>query len=330
MFKDLKKQLNDLNCKIYKDIKATNCMLCGNAMTSPCNSHTVPQFVLKEIVIKGKVCYGQTLSKVKEIDTEKGVNNAFTFKLIFKKCDNLFFKEYESKESILHFDDIPNKNKFLAPMSVKCNLGRLSSKLYIKRFKEVMYLNGYEDPSLSGEKVEIIQHKAYIKHLKKLKNSSKEEFTILFNCLLDYEVGIACQTTICLVRDLEGNLIFDMLDISFSNKLDFLYLAILPIEGKTRILLFVENSHLGRNLSFINQFKALDLKDKIHAIFIMLILYSEQFYINPKLKDIILRDKTLCKIYKKSDNDGKDNKVFECFKNFTSYNNYLIKDYCIK
>lgn len=113
MFKDLKKQLNDLNCKIYKDIKATNCMLCGNAMTSPCNSHTVPQFVLKEIVIKGKVCYGQTLSKVKEIDTEKGVNNAFTFKLICKNVITYFLKNMNQKKAFYILMIFQIKTSFL-------------------------------------------------------------------------------------------------------------------------------------------------------------------------------------------------------------------------
>lgn len=330
MYNDLKKQLNDLKAKIYKDIKPTNCLLCGNVMTSPCNSHTVPQFVLKTIAKNGKVCYGQALAKIKEIDTETGIGNAFPFKLICRKCDNSFFKEYESSESILYFDGSKNNNRILAPMAVKSHLGRLSSKLYIKRFKERMYLNGYENPNLSGEKLEIVQHRVYIKNLKKLKNSSKEEFTIIFNDLLDYEVGIACQTTICLVRDLDGNLLFDMLDIRFSNKLDFLYLTIFPTEGKTRIMLFVENSHIERNLSFIYKFDKLDLEDKIHAIFIMLILYSEQFYMNPKLKDIILKDKALCKIYKKSDNDGKGDKVFKCFQDFRKYNNYLLEKYSLQ
>lgn len=112
--------------------------------------------------------------------------------------------------------------------------------------------------------------------------------------------------------------------------IECLYLVIFPIGGKTRILLFVNKSNIGHNQSVINQFLKLNIEEQLHALFIMLIVYSEQFYMNPTLKNIILKDKALCKIYKKTDNDGKGDKVFKCFQTFRKYNNYLLEKYSLK
>ena len=121
-----------------------------------------------------------------------------------------------------------------------------------------------------------------------------------------------------------------MQDINFSNMLECLYLAIFPIEGKTRILLYVNKNKIGHNQTFINQFSRLNIEEQLHALFIMLIIYSEQFFMHPTLKNIILKDKALCKIYRKTDNDGKGDKVFKCFQDFRKYNNYLLEKYSLR
>ncbi len=35
--------------------KPANCLLCGKEASSFCNSHSIPQFCLKQIALKGKV-----------------------------------------------------------------------------------------------------------------------------------------------------------------------------------------------------------------------------------------------------------------------------------
>ena len=57
-------------------------------MNSFCNSHVVPQFILKEIADVGMVYYGQSLHEENVfLPTKTGINNAFTFKLICRDCD---------------------------------------------------------------------------------------------------------------------------------------------------------------------------------------------------------------------------------------------------
>lgn len=89
-----KKSLTAFNKKfsMYKHTgeqkaKPENCMLCGKKTVSFCNSHSIPQFCLKNITTDGK---SKTLNQAIGIDFmpyEVGLNRTGTFKLICKKCD---------------------------------------------------------------------------------------------------------------------------------------------------------------------------------------------------------------------------------------------------
>lgn len=41
--------------QIEREAKTTACFLCGKKIDSPCNSHVVPRFILKEIAQQGMV-----------------------------------------------------------------------------------------------------------------------------------------------------------------------------------------------------------------------------------------------------------------------------------
>ena len=57
-------ETNNLLRQIERDAKTTACFLCGKKIDSPCNSHLVPRFILKEIAQQGMVEYGQSLSRL--------------------------------------------------------------------------------------------------------------------------------------------------------------------------------------------------------------------------------------------------------------------------
>lgn len=48
-------ETNNLLRQIERDAKTTACFLCGKKIDSPCNSHVVPRFILKEIAQQGMV-----------------------------------------------------------------------------------------------------------------------------------------------------------------------------------------------------------------------------------------------------------------------------------
>ena len=54
-----------------------------------------------------------------------------------------------------------------------------------------------------------------------------------------------------------------------------------------------------------------------------MILYSEQFYINPKLKEKMLKDKKICELYKATDLQNNNTKGLKKLSEFKKYANYF-------
>ena len=80
---------------------------------------------------------------------------------------------------------------------------------------------------------------------------------------------------------------------------------------------------MGHNKTFIEDFTKLTDEEKIHLLFIMMILYSEQFYINPKLKEKMLKDRKICELYKSTDLKNNNTKEFKKISEFKKYTNYF-------
>lgn len=67
-------------------------------------------------------------------DIEKGINNSGTFKYICDNCDNTFFKDYESEESLL--GDITDK--MLAEIALKDELLNVAKRSQEKELYKQM------------------------------------------------------------------------------------------------------------------------------------------------------------------------------------------------
>ena len=78
-----KREASEFFGALNKYSRVDHCVLCDRKMTSPCNSHVVPQFILKNISEDGKVSYGHALFKKKVLGLDKptGINNAYTLGL---------------------------------------------------------------------------------------------------------------------------------------------------------------------------------------------------------------------------------------------------------
>lgn len=64
---------------------------------------------------------------------------------------------------------------------------------------------------------------------------------------------------------------------------------------------------------------------KLHFLFVSLIIHSEYFFINPRLKDKLLKDKKNTKLYRQTDSMLTFNTLKE-IKNLKKYPNYLINE----
>ena len=179
MFKKIKleskKEWSEFCHQVEQNSQPEHCLLCGEKMTSPCNSHVVPQFILKRIAEKGMVCYGQSLfyhaRKNDFIKTTTGINNAFTFRLICKDCDQVRFRHYESPDAILNFDNLnrEEQKQILSEMAIKTHLSHIytKAKTYTRNAalysEQMVYLHACGGQT--AYELDIQEHLMYIRSL---------------------------------------------------------------------------------------------------------------------------------------------------------------------
>ena len=327
----LKKEISQLLNHVEQSSKPDHCILCGKKNVAICNSHIVPQFILRRIANEGMVCSGQSLFDKQNdfIQTKKGVKNAFTFHLICRDCDKKLFSNYENPNAIINFDKLSNdnKNSVLIEMALKTHLAHIYSKAKSLNLRDALYheelQSMYNIGLPTAFEIDIQEHFQYIDSLNKSRKSTSFTFEILYNELLDYEVGLATQTIIAYQYDLTGKQIFDPHDFVTTNLTKYFYLMILPYNGKTRVMFYIERKYKTLVAPIIQQFNELNEEEKLHFLFISLMIFDEQFYINLVLQQKFRKDKNLVKLYTATDMSSISGDACKKIKDFRKYKNYL-------
>ena len=319
---------------IDKFTKVDNCVLCGKKITSACNSHVVPQFILKEIAENGHVSYGHALHtiNIKGLDRTTGVKNAYTFRLICKDCDRKTFQDYENPLNLENFDslDLNTKKKILCEMAIKTHLSHISMK-YRRMVARDLPTGGklgtleQEGKLIFAERIDMEEHERYIQMLRKFIKSNKNPFVVLYDKVLDYKTKLATQTVINYNYDLTGKKIFDPNLVIYDNECRYFYLMILPQKDKTRILFYIEKEYLPNVQVIADQFQSLSDGDKLHFLFISLLIHDQQFYMAPTFAETIFKkNKKIVKLYVSTEVSARyQSKI----KDFRKYTNYLLKEY---
>ena len=332
-----KKEWADFCHQVEQDLQPDYCLLCGKKMTSPCNSHVVPQFILKRIADKGMVCYGQSLFqnawKNDFIKTTTGINNAFTFRLICNDCDKKQFCHYETPAAILNYDSfsLEEQKLILLEMAIKTHLSHIytKAKTYTEKAMQCPELMDsiHACVGSTAYELDIQEHKKYIQTLNRFKKTTSFPFVVLYDRLLDYETDIAAQTIISYTHNLKGEQLYDPYDFSQDELMQYLYLMILPYQGKTRVLFYVEKKYQSHVQSIIEGFNTLTEADKLHFLFVSLIIYDEHFYICPSLQEKMKKDRKIIKLYTRTDHSGNGGvSGMDEIANFRRYHNYLTDD----
>ncbi|MBS6953978.1 MAG: hypothetical protein KH230_12185 [Enterocloster asparagiformis] len=209
--------MNKLLSSARSSAKPGECILCGKPQTSFCNSHSVPQLSLKNIAENGKILHASALMGMEVVDIEKGVNNSGTFHFICNECDGTFFQDYENEQNLKS----PPTDKMLAEIAVKnlllqlCKRGQ-EKEIYRELQEEFHTYTNLED--LEG--IKALDVRDYTKELQFHKNIAdkniKGGYQVLYWSVLPYKVPIAMQSAISLAKDLEGNEINNIFDMSES------------------------------------------------------------------------------------------------------------------
>lgn len=284
---DVRKKMNRLLSTARSIAKPDKCILCGKSQTSFCNSHSVPQLSLRNIADNGKVLHASLLMGIDVVDVEKGVNNSGTFHFICNECDRTFFQDYENEQSL---KSMPT-DKMLAEIAVKNILLQLSKRgqekeLYRELQKQFHAYSNLEN--LKGiMELDVRDYEEELQFHKDIAdNNISGGYQILYWSVLPYKVPIATQSAIALLKDLEGNEINNIFDMSESVKMQFMHLAILPLKEESVVLAFYhKRDKLYRKLR--HQINSLSKQKILQFLNYIIFAYTENYFISKTIQSAI-------------------------------------------
>ncbi|WP_367567210.1 hypothetical protein [Lacrimispora sp.] len=284
-----KKKLNTILKDSKSQAKLDKCYYCNNNCKSFCNSHTIPQFCLKNIAVNGKVYWMNTILEMPAMKDEKGVNESGVFHLICRDCDSKIFKDYENPEN---YNDVPTI-KMLAQIDMKNNLKNISKRLteielYKLMGERLSASNDFVNYRNEINKMDLKEYEDSFSNAKKVDlKPSNSEYHIGFYQILPYVVPVAFQGAVALVSDINGDIINDIYNPDPKYVIKNISLCIFPFKTSSLIMLFVEKNN-RRFSRFFRQLKKLSLEEQLSIINFILFSYTEDYFLSPNIsKDVI-------------------------------------------
>lgn len=273
---EMRKKYSKLINESKRQAKQEKCLWCGKKITRFCNSHSVPRCVLDNIDTDGKVDYFNAIVNIPFINSDKGMNEAETFKLLCPECDGKIFQDYESLEAL---KEIPSE-RMLEEIALKNILLMLN-----KRYTEIaLYNNLLKESKIpypfdKKQEVNSLDERDYFWDFNRIKEIMKEndercEFKLFYWKHLDYTVPIAFQGPITLYGDLNGNIVTDIYNTSEEVIVKHMHICVFPLDIGSVVFAFYNKADTEYD-SFANQFNELDDDEKMKIISYIIYEYSE-------------------------------------------------------
>lgn len=274
---EARKKYSKLISLSRRQAKKGQCLWCGKEITRFCNSHSVPQFVLRNINVDGKLDNFNSIINVPLINNDQGINEAGTFKLLCNECDNKIFQEYENPNNLA---EKPNE-RMLEEIALKNTLMMLN-----KRYLEKELFNNlqqqYQMPYPYAQKQEVneLDERDYFWHYNRIcemmksgKNESR--FNLFYWKKLDYKVPIAFQGMISLYGDLNGNIVTDIYNKSEKIINKHMHLCMFPLETESVVFAFYHEEDKEYD-EFAKQFTKLHEDEKLALLSYIVYEYQEE------------------------------------------------------
>lgn len=259
-----RKSESEIKREAFKEQLFEKCFCCGKKKKL-IDSHTVPQFILKNLSKPFKYRTSFQIEDGLSANHKVGLKNAGIFRMLCDSCDSGTFKEYEKSEDVLlSFDSNDSKNNcqlILDQIALKNLYKKIYDYTYWSRY--LTTLKKYACPKKLS-KMNIDNH---IEQLQAQKMAciyevyrifdTKHNNQILYNELLDYVIPIAAQGCFCL--NYKG---YKFIDV---DKVTYMHLALFPLKEKSRVILFTNNYNEYYN-DWIIKFDKLSVKNKLKTI----------------------------------------------------------------
>lgn len=281
---EIRKNYSKLINKSKQQAKKSECLWCGKKITRFCNSHSVPQCILKNIDTDGKVDYFNSMLDIPMLNSDKGIGEAGTFKLLCNNCDSKIFQDYEDMDKLC-----------LEPTEIMLEEIALKNVVMMlnKRFLEIELFNNmqkeFEAPYPYDIKQEVnsLDERDFwwdfnrIKEMINLPNEQKSIYKIFFWEKLDYVIPIAYQGMITLYGDLEGHIVTDMYNKSENIIINHMHICMFPLKSCSVVFAFYHEDDKEYH-NFAEQFKNLDKEEQLTVLSYIVYEYSEDMLLAKK------------------------------------------------
>lgn len=288
---EVNKKMSGFLKKANENAKPKTCFICHKPCSSFCNSHSVPQFCLKQIAKDGKLYPSAWNSGLPLQDRELGVKEAGTFQIICNDCDSRVFQEYETPETY----SSPPRGKVLAQICMKDYLQMISKR---KREIELYKLEEEQFPfysfaalhNIDIAKLDLHEYELGFEraHTASARNHDDWYYLCYFQ-RLDYIVPFAFQGQIALICGLNGEIINDIYNMSPNYRLEEIHIAVFPLKTGS-IVMIITDSRRARYRKFYRQLKKLPLEDQLAVINYIIFSYSENVFISKDLDETVMTD----------------------------------------
>lgn len=243
---EARKTLSRIKRESEKLAKRDKCMWCGKPTSRFCNSHTVPQFVLKNIDTEGKLDYFNSFMRIPIVNEDKGIGEAVTFGLLCRECDSKIFQEYENPENI---KQTPSQ-EMLCEIALKNMLMWLSKRIWELEYFEKLRQE-FSAPYDYDQKqaVNRLDERDFLWDFYRIKemiegNSQCKEFKLISWDKVDYRIPVAFQGAFSVYGDLNGDVVVDVYDKSEDVVNHHIHMCTYPLDDCSVIMTFYhEDDH---------------------------------------------------------------------------------------
>lgn len=281
-----------LDANVKKEIKPDKCLYCGKETSQLCNSHTIPQFMLRCLSSeKGEIYTSNVFMKMPIlINNISGIKNAGVFKLICRDCDSKLFSNYENP--VTYIDRSLITDKILAQIVLKTYLKKLYIRYYEKTIpKEINIL----ERSTDLIELDIKENIFYIKEARNVlenEDVNSKCYKLAYYKKLNYVVPVAFQDVLVLITGFDRKGINDIYDKNPNYILQGLHICIFPLKNNSVIMIFHSKKDT-RYEKFFKDFNKYKLNEQLSIISYMMILYSEEYFLSKKINGELLKNKSI-------------------------------------
>lgn len=289
---DTRKHLGQFIKESKMEAKHKTCLICGKEAPF-CNSHTIPQFCLRNIADNGKVKSFNALVGTELLSVESGINNAGTFHIICRPCDNTLFQDYENPQAysttpsskLLNQIALKNVIRDIHKHEIEIEMMKKAKKLLCEKGALFAFMiDVFFDSQIKARSLDVKEcYDIFTIAKDNLDIESPNVHLISFD-QLNYVIPIAFQGMIALITGVNGEVINNQYNYDTDYAVEYIHLAVFPLENSSAVILFSDNNNT-RISTFEDSIKKVSLVNRLEIINRIIMWYAEDYFLSPKLPE---------------------------------------------